>query len=144
MALHASFFTLASLALAACGPRFTNANIEVINKELEKADQITKSGGRDPGVSPKEVESVLGPPKRVETTKLPLETQKKEVEVTRFYYDQDGQTLELHFFDNKLISRLPHLEDKPAVADLTGGATPRPSLPFPAAPPPRIDEEGKN
>jgi hypothetical protein len=58
------------------------------------------------------VESVLGPPKRVETYRLELETQKKELDGVRYYYEQDGQTLELHFLDNKLISKVPLLTPK--------------------------------
>lgn len=95
------------LAFTACKQRFTNANLEVVNRELDRSEEQVRRGVRDIGVSPKEVESILGPPQRVETTKLPLETQKKEVEVVRYYYQQDGQTLELHFFDNKLITKIP-------------------------------------
>lgn len=108
-------------AFPACGPRFDNRNIKVLNEEFDKAEALAKQGVRDPGVSPTEVQSVLGPPKRVETTRLPLETQKKEVAVTRFYYEQDGQQLELHFFDNKLIARIPRLPDGTSPA-----ATPAP------------------
>jgi hypothetical protein len=108
MALIAVFST-AVFALCACGPRITNANIDVINKEFDQAEKLKKGG-----VSPKEVESVLGQPKRIETATLPLETQKKEIDVARYYYEQDGQTIELHFFDNRLISRVPRLEAKSA------------------------------
>jgi hypothetical protein len=98
---------LVMLALSACGPRFTNKNIEVVNNEFTNADRFGKGG-----VSPKEVESVLGPPKRVETYRLELETQKKELDGVRYYYEQDGQVLELHFLDNKLISKVPTLAEK--------------------------------
>ncbi len=97
-----------SAALSACGPRITNANIDVVNTEFQAAESAGKGA-----VSPKEVESILGQPTRIETKILPLETQKKEVEVLRYYYKQDGETLELHFFDNKLISRVSHLDAKP-------------------------------
>jgi hypothetical protein len=96
---------LASLSLlsAACGPRITNANLDVVeNERLTREPQ-----GR--GISPKEVESILGQPTKSETTKLPLETQKKEVEVIRYYYVQDGEELVLHFVDGKLISSVPKL-----------------------------------
>lgn len=95
------------LAMAGCGPRITNQNIDVVNKRFEVTEQIGK------GVSPKEVESVLGEPKRVEAYTLTLETQKKELEGLRYYYEQDGQRIELHFLDNKLISRVPQLNAKP-------------------------------
>lgn len=100
--MAASILPAALALLTACGPRITNQNIEVVNQQFEIADKQGKGG-----VTPKEVESILGPPKRVESKTLPLETQKKEVEVVRYYYEQDGQKLELHFFDNKLISRVP-------------------------------------
>jgi hypothetical protein len=98
---------IAILANAGCGPRFTNENIDVVNKRFETAEQLGK------GVSPKEVESVLGQPKRVEAYTLTLETQKKELEGVRYYYEQDGERLELHFLDNKLISRVPKLNARP-------------------------------
>jgi hypothetical protein len=96
------------LLLTACGPRITNENIDVVNSRFEMTEQIGK------GVSPKEVESVLGQPKRVEAYTLTLETQKKELEGLRYYYEQDGERLELHFLDNKLISRVPRLNAAPA------------------------------
>lgn len=94
----------ALLLLASCGPSFTNKNIDVVNREFAEAETIGKGG-----VSPKEVESILGPPKRVEPYRLQLQTQKKELDGVRYYYVQDGETLELHFLDNKLISRVPKL-----------------------------------
>ena len=92
-----------SAALSACGPTITNDNLKVVDEQRVKLDGLGK------GLSPKEVESILGQPKHIETTKLPLETQKKEVDVVRYYYQQDGETIELHFVDNKLISEVPRL-----------------------------------
>lgn len=100
--------------LGACGQRFSNANIDVINHELDKDNALAEKGAKDAGVTPKLVESILGPPKSIESRKLSLETQKKEVDVVRYLYEQDGQTIELHFFDNKLISSVPHLSEKSA------------------------------
>jgi hypothetical protein len=91
------------VAFGACEQRITNSNISVVNREFERSE---KGLG---GVTPKEVESILGPPKSVTVKTLSLETQKKEVEIVRYYYEQDGQLLELHFLDNKLISRIPTL-----------------------------------
>ena len=65
------------------------------------------------GISPKEVESILGQPTRMESTKLPLETQKKEVEVVRYFYNQDGEEIALHFVDGKLISPVQMLGQTP-------------------------------
>lgn len=105
-----------ALSLTGCNRRFSNANLEVVNHEFEQADKLAVAGARDAGVSPKEVESIMGPPTHAETTRLPLETQKKEVDVVRYFYEQDGQTVAFHFFDNKLIAKVPLLNDagKPA------------------------------
>ncbi len=102
-----SFLTVSTLALCACGPRITNANLQVVDEQRIKLDSLGK------GLSPKEVESILGQPTRQEVAKLPLETQKKEVDVVRYFYEQDGETIELHFVDHKLISEVPRLGDKP-------------------------------
>jgi hypothetical protein len=98
-----TLFTSLILVFTACGPRITNDNLEVVEKERTSREQFSK------GISPKEVESILGQPTRSESTKLALETQKKEVDVVRFYYEQDGEQLELHFVDGKLISPVPKL-----------------------------------
>jgi hypothetical protein len=105
------FGSVAALTLCACEQRFTNENLEVVNREFERADALLSKGLKDNGVTPKEVESILGQPRRVESHRLSLETQKKEVDVVRYYYEQDGQTLELHFFDNRLIAKVPLLPD---------------------------------
>ena len=90
--------------LVSCGPRFTNDNIDVVNREFAEGENIGRGG-----VSAKEVESILGPPNRVEPYVLRLEKQKNEHPGLRYYYVQDGEELELHFLDNKLISRVPKL-----------------------------------
>ncbi len=97
MAACTLFFSL-SLALVACGPRITNANLNEVERERTTRENLGK------GISPKEVESILGQPSRTESTTLPLETQKKEVEVVRYFYQQDGEEIALHFVDGKLIS----------------------------------------
>ena len=96
-----------ALAFAACGPRITDANLTVVENERTGREALAK------GISPKEVESILGQPTRSETTKLALETQKKEVDVVRYYYVQDGAELALHFVDGKLISPVPKLSTPP-------------------------------
>ena len=114
---RSGLFSISSLLLlTGCGPRITNENIEVVNKRFEATEQIGK------GVSPKEVESILGQPKRVEAYTLTLETQKKELEGLRYYYEQDGERIELHFLDNKLISRVPNLDAKVATPPTKSGA----------------------
>lgn len=96
------------LGLAACGERISTANIDVVNHQLDLVEKSDRSG-----VSPKEVESILGPPTRIETKMFPLETQKKEVEVVRYFYEQGGKTIALHFYDNKLIARAPYFGEPP-------------------------------
>ena len=63
------------------------------------------------GLSPKEVESILGQPLRIETFKIPLESQKSLLDGVRYFYGLGDKTLELHFVDNKLISDLPELPE---------------------------------
>ena len=55
-------------------------------------------------MSQKEVESILGQPKRTEKAELELETDKKTMVITRYYYEQNGQTIVLHFQNGKLIN----------------------------------------
>ncbi|MEI6871190.1 MAG: hypothetical protein WCL08_02810 [Verrucomicrobiota bacterium] len=105
---YASFVIILSLlGLISCKPEITDSNINAVNQRFDKLGAAKKY------LSPKEVESILGQPDRVENATLELETQKKQVPVTRYYYDQDGQTTELHFFDNKLIKRVPAFSKTP-------------------------------
>ena len=101
---YAAFFAaILALPLGACGPRITNQNIEVVNRQRQSLEPLGK------GISPKEVESILGQPTRVETFKIPIVTQKPLLDGVRYFYEQDGQRLELHFVDNKLIANVPLL-----------------------------------
>ena len=102
-----SFF---ALAFGACGPRITNQNVDVVNQQRVALEKVGK------GLSPKEVESILGQPARIETFKIPIETQRPNLDGVRYFYEQDGETLELHFVDNKLISNIPPLGPKAAPA----------------------------
>ncbi|MEQ1860447.1 MAG: hypothetical protein ABMA13_10970 [Chthoniobacteraceae bacterium] len=116
MAVSAFLFSFA-LAVSACGPRITNQNLEVVEIQRKNLEKTGK------GISPKEVESILGQPTRMETTRLALETQKKEVDVVRFYYRQDGEEVALHFVDGKLISPVQMLGQSNALRE-TQSATP--------------------
>ncbi len=98
----ALLLALPLLGWVACKPEISQNNIDAVNVRFDKLEKAGKKS-----LSPKEVESILGQPDRVENAVLELETQKKEVPVTRYYYEQDGKTIELHFFDNKLINRVP-------------------------------------
>ena len=99
-------FSLLVLAFGACGPRITNQNVAVVNQQKSALEKIGK------GLSPKEVESILGQPTRVEKFEIPLETRKPILDGVRYFYEQGGQTLDLHFVDNKLISTVPELSSK--------------------------------
>ena len=87
--------------LCACKQRqhISKANIEVVQRQHDLATERGQRGARDPGVTVKEVESVLGPPHRVD----PPETSLRDVEVFRYYYQQGDDTYELHFFNGRLI-----------------------------------------
>jgi hypothetical protein len=98
---------LSCFEIVACKPEISESNINAVNQRFEKLEASKKF------LSTKEVESILGQPDRTENATLELETQKKQVAVTRYYYEQDGQTIELHFFDNKLIDRVPAFSKTP-------------------------------
>ena len=102
ISLPAALLCFSLLGLCSCKPEISQSNIDAVNTRFEKLEKTGKKT-----LSPKEVESILGPPDRVENVTIELETQKKEVGLTRYYYEQDGKTIELHFFDNKLINRVP-------------------------------------
>jgi hypothetical protein len=99
----------APVAFCACKPEIKVSNIEAVNARHEAAQSSTRSH-----LSPKEVESILGQPTRIERTELELETQKKQIPVTRYYYEQGGKSLEVHFIDNKLVSKIPNFSDQEA------------------------------
>jgi hypothetical protein len=99
-------FSTFIFALSACGPRITNQNVAVVNQQRQTLEKV----GR--GISPKEVESILGQPSRVETFKIPIETQRPVLDGVRYFYQQDGQEFVLHFVDHKLISDVPELPVK--------------------------------
>ena len=99
------------LGFAACRPRLTDRNIDAVNKLYEQAEKSGKS------LSIKEVESVLGPPTRTEPFPIEMQTT-KELPGMRYYYQQGGHTVELHFVDNKLIRRVDHFSE--AAADESG------------------------
>ena len=118
-------------ALVACGPTVTNQNIAAVNEQF---DALEKSGKT---LSIKEVESMLGPPARVETFPIEMRTV-KELPGVRYYYQQGDSTVELHFIDNKLIRRvLKFGEHPPEEKDMPGERTMIPPAPIvPAQPAP--------
>jgi hypothetical protein len=94
------------IGLVACGPRLADRNIDAVNRLYEQAEKSGKS------LSIKEVEAVLGQPNRVEAFPIEMQTT-KELPGVRYYYKQDGRTIELHFVDNKLIRRVDHFGENP-------------------------------
>ena len=96
-----------AIGFAACGPQVANRNIEALNQLYDAAERSGKS------LSIKEVEAMLGQPKKVESFPIEMQTT-KELPGVRYYYEQDGHTVELHFIDNKLIRRVQLFGEKPA------------------------------
>jgi hypothetical protein len=60
----------------------------------------------------KEVESILGNPDKTEKVDLELETQRKTMAITRYFYNHDGETVVLHFQNGRLISEPAKLKEK--------------------------------
>ena len=104
------FLTLISMpVLTGCERRLSSANIEIANKQQEIAAKRTSRNAQvKEGLALKEVESILGQPARVETEKRPILVQ-KSLEVTRWFYEQDGKTIELVFVDGNLQGKIPPL-----------------------------------
>jgi hypothetical protein len=86
----------AVLAIAGCQREIANRNLEQLR----------------PSMSQKEVESILGNPDRTEKVDLELETQKKTMSITRYYYNHKGETVVLHFQNGRLIDAPEELKEK--------------------------------
>ena len=78
----------AMLAITGCEREFANRNLEQLK----------------PNMSQKEVESIIGNPDRIEKADLELETQKKTMSITRYFYNQKGQTIVLQFQNGRLLN----------------------------------------
>ena len=76
------------MLLGACERKITNANLRVI-----KPDMTTK-----------EVESILGPPTRIEAAPERVSHEVKTQPVTRYVYEQNGEKVELTFVGDRLGS----------------------------------------
>ena len=87
--------TAAMLATTGCEREFANRNLEQLK----------------PNMSQKEVESIIGNPDRIEKADLELETQKKTMSITRYFYNQRGQTIVLQFQNGRLISTPEKLKE---------------------------------
>ena len=111
MVAKITVFTLLSmLVFTGCERRLSSANIEVANKQQEIAAKRTSRNAQvKEGLALKEVESILGQPVRVVTEKRPVIVP-KNLEVTRWFYEQDGKTIELVFVDGNLQGKIPSLD----------------------------------
>lgn len=117
--LFSALFAALVPGFTSCEPQVANRNIEAINRLYETAERSGKS------VSIKEVESVLGQPLKSEAFPIEMKTT-KELPVVRYYYRQGGQTVELHFIENKLIRRVQHFGEPPVEQTETRKMPPRP------------------
>jgi hypothetical protein len=78
-----------AMFFAACQRNLTDDNLKCVKEDM----------------SPKEVESILGPPTRQETREMPLQADVKTLPVQRYIYEQNGKTVVIHFVDGKLIGQ---------------------------------------
>ena len=85
----------AMLVTTGCEREFANRNLEQLK----------------PNMSQKEVESIIGNPDRIEKADLELETQKKTMSITRYFYNQNGQTIVLQFQNGRLINTPEKLKE---------------------------------
>jgi hypothetical protein len=121
---YSLLFSIPLVALVACGPTVTDQNITAVNEQF---DALEKNGK---ALSIKEVESILGPPTRMETFPIEMRTV-KELPGVRYYYKQGENTVELHFIDNKLIRRVLKFGEHPAEEkDRPGSRTMIPPAPI--------------
>ena len=108
--ISATLTMFSMLVFTGCERRLSSANIEIANKQQEIAAKRTSRNAQvKEGLALKEVESILGQPVRVDTEKRPILVQ-KQLEVTHWYYEQDGKTLELVFVDGNLQGKIPSLD----------------------------------
>ncbi len=61
-----------------------------------------------PNMSQKEVESILGTPDKTEKSETETE---KTVSISRYFYTQDGHTIELQFKNGRLINPPKHVKE---------------------------------
>jgi hypothetical protein len=80
---------IACVLLPACQRNLSDSNLKCIKMDM----------------SPKEVESILGPPTRQEVREMPLQEDVKTLPVQRYIYEQNGKTVVIHFVDGKLIGQ---------------------------------------
>src|SRR6201997_1124521 len=86
----------AILTITGCQREFANRNLEQLKLNM----------------SQKEVESILGNPDKTEKVDLELETQRKTMAITRYFYIHDGETVVLHFQNGRLINEPEKLKEQ--------------------------------
>jgi hypothetical protein len=115
----AVFSLVSMLVFTGCERRISSANIEIANRQQEiAAKRVSRNAQVKEGLALKEVESILGQPVRVETEKRPVLVQ-KNLEVSHWYYEQDGKTVELVFVDGNLQGSIPTFEQAPSAPVMT-------------------------
>ena len=77
----------AALTLGGCKREIANRNLEQVKKNM----------------SPKEVETILGPPDGTDRKDDDGDGEKKYAGLVTFYYVQDGQKIALQFFNGHLV-----------------------------------------
>jgi len=77
------------IALPGCQRKLTDENLKCVKMDM----------------SPKEVESILGPPNEAVTKEMELQADVKTLPVQRYVYVQNGKTVVIHFVDGKLIGQ---------------------------------------
>ena len=88
--------TVTILMMTGCQREFGNRNLAQLRTNMTQ----------------KEVESILGNPDKTEKVDLELETQKKTMAITRYFYVHDGETVVLHFQNGRLINEPEKLKEK--------------------------------
>ena len=87
--------TVTIVMMTGCQREFGNRNLAQLRSNMTQ----------------KEVESILGNPDRTEKVDLELETQKKTMAITRYFYIHNGETVVLHFQNGRLINEPEKLKE---------------------------------
>src|SRR5262245_23053322 len=96
--LAALFGGAALVAMGGCEKRVSPGNIEYANKLQDSAQKrSSRWPGINEGMTEKEVESILGQPSKRRMGKPVEVSQPVEMPTVTYVYEQDGQTIELHF-----------------------------------------------
>lgn len=96
--LHVTLLIVAiSFCCVSCGKRITDRNLAAVR----------------PDMSAKEVESILGPPTQIKTLEMTLQTQMKTLPATTYFYEQDGQRVEIYFVGDKMVKKIGAFEPTP-------------------------------